>query len=118
MLSICNGLDKVGRLRDLPPFLHRMRALLGDGGQLIVDSFDLRITADGAARARIAAKAAQGRYFGKIDLRFSYAGRVGVPFTVLQVDAETLREIARTCGFGCDILQRRGGHYLARLVPL
>jgi SAM-dependent methyltransferase len=116
VISICNGLDKVGKLRDQPRFLHAMRALLAPGGQLIVDSFDLRIGAD-AARALIAAKTAQGRYFGEIDLRFSYGGLVGAPFTVLQVDAEALGEVARTSGFGCDILQRRAGHYLARLVP-
>lgn len=116
ILSICNGLDKVGRLADLPRFLDRMQVLLAPGGQLIVDSFDLRVGADAAAQARIATKTANGRYFGEVDLRFSYGGLIGAPFTVLHVDAETLADAARTAGFVCDVLQRRAGHYLARLA--
>lgn len=116
VISICNGLDKVGRLHDLPRFLRAMRSLLAPDGRLIVDSFDLRIGADALTQARIAKKMAQGRYFGEIDLLFRYGDLIGAPFTVLQVDAETLTECARTIGFGCDIIESRGGHYLACLV--
>lgn len=52
VLSICNGLDKVGTLRDPPRFLNAMRALLATGGQLIVDSFDLPIGADATTQSR------------------------------------------------------------------
>jgi SAM-dependent methyltransferase len=52
ILCLCNGLDKVGRLADLPRFLGRMRELLASGGQFIADSFDPRIGADAERLAK------------------------------------------------------------------
>jgi 2-polyprenyl-3-methyl-5-hydroxy-6-metoxy-1,4-benzoquinol methylase len=42
ILCLCNCLDKVERLSNLPHFLARMGQLLAPGGQLLADSFDLR----------------------------------------------------------------------------
>jgi SAM-dependent methyltransferase len=116
VLSICNGLDKVGRLGDLPRFLEKMQGFPAPGGQLLVDSFDLRIGADAAVRARIAAKTVRGRYFGEVDLRLAYRNQSGAPFTALHVDPETLGQVASAARLSCDILRRHAGHYLARLV--
>lgn len=116
VLCLCNGLDKVGRLADLPRFLGRMRALLADGGQIIADSFDLAIGADAETAAEIRRKSEAGRYYGETDLVFEFEGRRGEPFTVLHIDPTTLAVRAARCGFGCEILAQRGGHYLARLV--
>jgi SAM-dependent methyltransferase len=118
IINLCNGLDKVGRLADLPRFLDCMRRLLAPGGLLIADSFDLRVGADAAGRAAIARKLAAGRYFGEIDLRFEYNGRSGPAFSVLHVDSETLAQVASEHGWSCAKLGERGGHYLARLVPV
>lgn len=117
IICLCNGLDKVGRLADLPHFLDRMRELLAADGQLIADSFDVRVGADGAARAVMARKMATGRYFGEMDLQFEYKGRLGAPFTVLQVDFDTLAQFASMQGWSSEKLGMRGGHYLARLTP-
>lgn len=107
VICLCNGLDKVGRLADLPRFLDRMRALVAPGGQLLADSFDLRGT-----RRR-----ADGRYCGEMDLVFEYRGRRGAPFSVLQVDPDTLREHAERAGWGMEIVVQDGNRYLARLTP-
>jgi SAM-dependent methyltransferase len=117
ILSICNGLDKVGRLADLPGFLDRMRRLLAPGGQLVADSFDLRTGADDARLATLAQKTAQGRYFGEMDLCFEYMGRIGTSFSTLQVDFETLAQIAGHEGWTCDLVRINGSHYLSRLRP-
>ena len=117
VINLCNGLDKVGCLRDLPRFLNAMWKLLAPGGQLIADSFDLRIDADAASRAVMARKTATGRYFGEMDLRFEYKGRLGAPFSVLQVDYETLAKVASDHDWLAEKLAERGGHYLARLTP-
>ena len=117
VVCLCNGLDKVGTLADLPRFLDRMRALLNPGGQLLADSFDLRIGATPATKDTMARKMAAGRYFGESDLVFEYAGRRGSEFTVLQVDPETLAGFARAGGWSFEVMQQTGGHYLARLRP-
>lgn len=112
---LCNGLDKVGRLAELPRFLDRMRSLLAPGGQLLADSFDVRFGASPAKRAELARKQAAGRYFGELDLRFEYQGRTGAPFSVLQIDPQTLKRTAQARGWRCEVLAHNGGHYLARL---
>lgn len=116
IINLCNGLDKVGRLTDLPRFLDRMRRLFAPGGQLLADSFDVRVGADEARRAEFARKEEIGRYYGELDLRFEYKGRVGAPFSVLQVDYETLARIAQECGWNCELIERLGGHYLVRAL--
>lgn len=113
ILCLCNGLDKVGRLADLPRFLERMRTLLAQGGQLVADSFDVRIGADAARLAELGRKEAAGRYFGEMDLQFEYKGRRGAPFSVLHVDYETLADIAGRHGWRCEQIASDGGHYLA-----
>lgn len=118
ILCICNGLDKVGRLSNLPGFLRRMRALLAPGGQLLADSFDVRVGADEIRTATLARKTAAGRYFGEIDLRFEYQGVAGEPFTALQVDYETLACTSIREGWTSHLIARNRGHYLARLVPV
>jgi SAM-dependent methyltransferase len=118
VVCLCNGLDKVGRLTELPRFLARVRALLAPGGQLVADSFDLRVGADAARLAALSRKQATGRYFGEMDLRFEYKGRIGAPFSVLQVDYETLAQTAEHEGWTCELLGSAGGHYLARARPV
>jgi SAM-dependent methyltransferase len=115
IICLCNGLDKVGTLADLPRFLTRMRRLLTPGGQLLADSFDLRVGADAQALAELQRKSDAARYFGEIDLILEYEGRRGAEFTVLQVDSEMLERIAARCGWTCEVVAQRRGHYLARL---
>jgi SAM-dependent methyltransferase len=114
IVCLCNGLDKVGRLADLPRFLARMRTLLAPGGKLVADAFDLRFGADGPRLAELAQKEEAGRSFDEADLQFEYKGMRGAPFSVLHVDYETLSRIAGRLGWRCEAIARDGGHYLAR----
>lgn len=98
----------------MPGFLGRMRELLAPGGQLIADSFDLRVGANAGRLAELASKVAAGRYFGEVDLQLEYKGRCGAPFSVLHIDYETLAHIAERHGWECKLICRDGGHYLAR----
>lgn len=117
VLCVCNGLDKVGRLARLLRFLDAARGLVAPGGQLLADSLDPLHGADAAALARAARKAEQGRHPGEVKLRFALSGVLGAPFGVLHLSPETLAREASACGWGCEILLREGGHFLARLVP-
>jgi SAM-dependent methyltransferase len=114
VLALCNGLDKVGRLAELPRFLDRMRSLLAPGGQLLADSFDVRVGASADQAALLTRKQASGRYFGELDLRFEYKGRSGPAFSVLHVDYETLAGVATQVGWACELIYQDGAHYLVR----
>jgi len=116
ILCLCNGLDKVETLAALPRFLAQARSLVAKGGQLLADSFDLRVGASPESLARIAQKQAAGRYFGEIDLRFEYEGRTGPVFRVLHVDYETFARVAQETGRRSERVQARGGHWLARAI--
>lgn len=115
IFCLCNGLDKVGKLDDLPRFLASMKRLLAPGGQLIADSFDMRVGASAPLVDEMNRKIAAGRYWGEMDLVFEFNGQRGAEFTVLQVDSGTLTRVARQAGWACDVLNQRGGHYLVRL---
>jgi SAM-dependent methyltransferase len=117
IICLCNGLDKVGSFSRLPAFLGRMRSLLAPNGQLIVDSNDLRTGADSERAAEMQRKSAAGRYIGEMDIVFEFDGQRSAEFTVLQIDSETLSEVALQNGWSCQIVSHRGGHYLARLCP-
>jgi cyclopropane fatty-acyl-phospholipid synthase-like methyltransferase len=115
IICLCNGLDKVESLANMPAYLQRMKRLLAPSGQLLADSFDLRVGASAASMERFAYKAAAGRYFGEFDLQFEYCGERGAAFSVLQIDYETLSTIAVANGWRCALLKQAGAHYLARL---
>jgi SAM-dependent methyltransferase len=117
IICLCNGFDKVGRLSDMPRFLACMRRLLVPGGQLIADSFDLRVGASRERLDRMSRKEASGTYFGEMTLSLEYGGLRAAEFSVLHVDSETLCRIADREHWSSEILQRRGGHYLVRLRP-
>jgi SAM-dependent methyltransferase len=114
VICLCNGLDKVGRLPDLPRFLARMRELLTPAGQLIADSFDLRVGATEARLAQLAHRERSGRYHGEVDMRFEYKGCAGPSFSILHVDYPTFARFARACGWHCEQVESEGGHYLVR----
>ena len=80
VVCLCSELDKVDRLADLPTVLDRMRGLLAPGGQLLADSFDLRVGVGEARLAERSRKEASGRYFGEIDRCFEYECGIGAPF--------------------------------------
>lgn len=117
VLCVRNGLDKLGRLAWLPRFLDAVRGFMAPGGQLLADSFDPLHGADAAALARAARKVEQGRHPGEVELRFALSGVLGAPFGVLHLGPGTLAREASACGWGCEILRREGGRFLARLVP-
>lgn len=118
IVSLCNGLDKVGRLDDLPRFLDHMRTLLAPGGQLLADSFDVRVGASESLKRSMEARASAGRYFGEFDLRFEYRGRVSPEFSVLQVDFDTFAEHAARAGWLAEPIAVHGAHHLLRARPL
>lgn len=117
VLLLMNGLGVVGDLAGLDRLLARLGILLAPGGQLLVDSSDLRASRDSGERALLAHRQAQGRYFGEVVFRLEYRGRLGPPFRWLFVDPRTLRRRAHRHGWAAQLLFDDGsGGYLARLT--
>lgn len=115
ILLLMNGSGIVGSLRNMPQFFARLRKLLNAGGQVLLDSSDLKYlyeNEDGTYDIDPA-----GPYYGEIDYQMVYRNVRGDRFDWLYVDFETLRMLAGLNGFGCE-LAAQGDHYdyLARLT--
>lgn len=115
ILMLMNGSGIIGRLERMGDFFRRIRQLLNPGGQILMDSSDLRYLfedEDGSYLVNLA-----GNYYGEIDFRMQYKQVKGDSFDWLYVDFDTLSAYAAQCGFRAECIQE-GGHYdyLARLT--
>lgn len=115
ILMLMNGIGIVGKLKNMPDFFERIGMLLSPGGQLLLDSSDLKYlyeNEDGSYDID-----PLGPYYGEIDYQMVYRKIKGQPFDWLYIDFQTLKLLAESNGFRCELLQE-GEHfdYLARLT--
>lgn len=115
ILMLMNGTGIVGRLGNLPEFFQRVRQLLAPGGQLLIDSSDLKYlyeNEDGTYDLDLASD-----YYGEIDYRMVYRRVKGELFYWLYVDYLTLGKYASEAGLLCELMFQ-GDHYdyLARIT--
>ena len=105
LLLLMNGTGIAGKLERLPSLLNRLKELLADGGQILVDSSDLRYIYLNAP------------YYGEVDYQMLYKNVKGEPFDWLYTDPALLASISKQCGLQCEIVAE-GEHYdyLARLM--
>lgn len=117
ILMLMNGIGIVGEIERLKQFFDLARKLLAPGGQLIIDSTDLRylfMEEDGSFLVNL-----NDRYYGEVNYRMSYNGKKGRCFPWLFIDDQLLEHYAGLNNFRFEKLAT-GTHfdYLARLTPL
>jgi SAM-dependent methyltransferase len=118
ILMLGHGIGMVETLAGLDRFLAHAHGLLAEGGQVLLDSLDVRNTDDPKNLAYHEANRRAGRYIGEIRLQFEYKGRKGPYCGWLHVDAGTLTEHAARAGWTLEVMiEKDGGDYLARLTP-
>lgn len=111
LLFMMNGIGVAGTLEGLGQFLAHAHTLVRPGGQILLDSADLRETG-----MELDAEAA---YFGEIEYRLMFEDCIGEAYKWLYVDREELASIAREQGWATQIVYEAGeGSYLARLVKI
>jgi SAM-dependent methyltransferase len=119
LLMLGHGIGMVETIEGLKRFLARAASLLGSGGQLLLDSLDVRVTQDARNLAYHEINRNAGRYIGEIRMQFEFRGGKGPFCGWLQVDADTLHEHAEAAGWRCEVVyQGENGDYLARLARL
>lgn len=116
ILLLMNGTGLAGKLERLPALLNRLAQLLKKGGQVLVDSSDLRYLyedEDGDMDMEML----EGNYYGEVSYQMRYKNVKGEYFDWLYTDFDTLRTFAQNCGFDCEKVIE-GDHYefLARLT--
>lgn len=125
ILMLMNGIGIVGTLDALPRFFAHIRSILALGGQLIIDSSDVRYVyedEDGTTPFRLNEQGIQidpetGRYYGEYTYQMQYKRIRGEEFPWLYIDFATLKMAAEAAGFAVEIMAE-GKHYdyLARLT--
>lgn len=114
LLLLMNGTGICGRLNKLGPFFQKLKSLLNDGGQILIDSSDIIYMFDEDEDG--GRWIPSGGYYGELTFRLSYKGETEEPFDWLYVDYNTLQNAAHANGLKCELVLE-GDHYdyLARL---
>lgn len=118
LLFLMNGTGIIGRLNNLDNFFSHSRKLLRSGGQILVDSSDLRYLFDEDEDGGIWVNPEEG-YYGELVFSISYKGTFSEEFEWLYLDYHSLELAAAKNGFSCELL-KKGDHYdyLAILNPV
>lgn len=115
ILMAMNGIGIIGKVDNLPNFFARIKELLADGGQLLLDSSDIKYVfenEDGSFDINL-----NGGYYGEIDFTMQYRSIKGEEFDWLYIDFDTLSMYAEKYGFKCEkCINGEHYDYLARLV--
>lgn len=115
LLLLMNGTGIAGKLSQLPALLNRLKELLSEEGQILIDSSDLKYiyeNEDGSMDIDLNAT-----YYGEVDYQMQYRDIKGEPFDWLYTDPMLLASVSKQCGLQCQIMEQ-GEHYdyLAKLT--
>ncbi|WP_278926918.1 bifunctional 2-polyprenyl-6-hydroxyphenol methylase/3-demethylubiquinol 3-O-methyltransferase UbiG [Leyella stercorea] len=115
ILLLMNGTGIAGKLSRLPLLLNRLKELMAEGAQILIDSSDLKYiyeNEDGSMDIDL-----DGNYYGEVDYQMVYKNVKGDSFDWLYVDSTLLTASCKQCGLKCEIIEE-GEHYdyLARIT--
>lgn len=108
LLLLMNGTGIAGKLSQLPALLNRLKELLSEEGQILIDSSDLKYiyeNEDGSMDIDLNAP-----YYGEVDYQMQYRDIKGEPFDWLYTDPMLLASVSKQCGLQCQIIEQ-GEHY-------
>ena len=116
ILLLMNGAGMCGKLKNIPNFLQKLKALLTDEGQILVDSSDIIYMFDEDEDG--------GKwiptdvdYYGEVIFDIAYKGEKEASFDWMYIDYNTLQNAAVANGLKCElILEGEHFDYLAKLT--
>ena len=115
ILLLMNGAGMCGRLKNISNFLQKLKTLLTDTGQVLVDSSDIIYMFDEDEEG---AKwiPTDVDYYGEVVFDITYKGEKENAFDWMYIDYNTLQNAAVANGFQCEVVLE-GEHfdYLAKL---
>lgn len=116
ILLLMNGTGIFGTLNETAKYLQKLKSLLNEGGQILIDSSDIIYMFD---EDEDGGKwiPSHNDYYGELVFNISYKGEKEDPFNWLYLDYNTLQNAAIANGLKCELITE-GEHfdYLARLT--
>ncbi|WP_269237685.1 class I SAM-dependent methyltransferase [Flavobacterium flavigenum] len=116
ILLLMNGTGIFGKLQNCNKYLSKLKSLLNEGGQILIDSSDIIYMFD---EDEDGGKwiPSDNDYYGEIIFTISYKAEKEEPFNWLYLDYNTLQNAAIANGLKCElILEGEHYDYLARLT--
>lgn len=115
LLLLMNGIGLAETLANLPNFLKKLKSLLNEGGQILLDSSDISYMYEDEEDGSVWIDLGR-EYHGELTFEMHYKKQSSVKFDWLYIDFPKLQEIAETVGLECELI-KEGDHfdYLARL---
>ena len=115
ILLLMNGTGIFGKLENVPNYLKKLKSLLAENGQILIDSSDIiyMFDEDEDGEKWISGDA----YYGELEFTITYKGEKEASFPWLYMDYNTLQNAAVANGLQCELILE-GDHYdyLARLT--
>ncbi len=105
---LMNGAGMAGTLEGTLPFLIHLKSLLKPGGQILLDSSDIKYMfeeEDGGYWVNLNQK-----YYGEVEFKMTYKGKESEPFDWVYIDFENLEKIAHQAGLVAEKVLD-GPHY-------
>ena len=119
LLLLMNGSAIAGTLAGFSSLLEVLDGLLAPGGQILLDSTDIRsgrLPTEGSMGPTPEGIGDVGGYPGELQYQMEFRGEKGAPFPQLFLDPETLETLANGRGFSTEIVWTGSeGEYLACL---
>jgi SAM-dependent methyltransferase len=114
ILLLMNGTGIFGTLNETAKYLQKLKSLLNEGGQILIDSSDLIYMFDQDEDGAYSIPA--DGYYGELTFTVQYKGETEDTFPWLYLDYNTLQNAAIANGLQCELVAE-GEHfdYLARL---
>ncbi|AMA48391.1 MULTISPECIES: class I SAM-dependent methyltransferase [Flavobacterium] len=115
ILLLMNGTGIFGTLKETSKYLQKLKNLLSDNGQIIIDSSDIIYMFDQDEDGAFEVPA--GSYYGELVFTIHYKGETEVSFPWLYMDYNTLQNACHANGLVCELIEE-GDHfdYLARIT--
>lgn len=115
ILLLMNGSGIFGQLKNITQYLNKLKSLLNENGQILIDSSDLIYMFD---EDEDGGKwiPTHKEYYGELTFTIHYKGETEIPFNWLYVDYNTLQNAAHANGLQSQLIYE-GDHYdyLAKL---
>lgn len=114
ILLLMNGTGIFGKLEHVSKYLQKLKSLLVENGQILIDSSDIIYMFDEDSEGGKWVPGAA--YYGELEFTISYKGEKEAPFPWLYMDYNTLQNAAVANGLHCElVLEGEHYDYLARL---
>lgn len=121
ILLLMNGTGIFGKLENTPKYLQKLKSLLNENGQILIDSSDLiyMFVEEDETEGSEGGRWIPGDmdYYGELEFTVTYKGEKEDTFPWLYLDYNTLQNAAHANGLECEmIIEGENYDYLAKLT--